>query len=137
MVLMTRYRAAAILMLIHGALMEVGTAIAVIPLVLLRVDAATVGEHFSFIVPYLQENLYLMMVMSGVFGVTRIIGAVGLLKNRLWGLALSVINCVVTMALMIFMLPAGLVDGALACGALVLMLTAYFGKRQIPAAATD
>ena len=72
-----------------------------------------------------------MMVMSAIFGTVRLIGAVGLLKNRKWGLVLSVINCVVTMALMIFMLPAGIVDGVLACTALVLILTQYFGKRKI------
>lgn len=71
------------------------------------------------------------MVMSGIFGTVRLIGAIGLLKNRLWGLALSVINCVVTMALMVFMLPAGIADGLLACTALVLMLIAYFGKRTL------
>lgn len=49
----------------------------------------------------------------------------------MWGLALTVVNCSVTMALMIFMLPAGLVDGLLSCTALVLALTAYFGKREI------
>jgi uncharacterized membrane protein (DUF2068 family) len=126
-----RYRIAAILMLVHGGVMELGVFVAVIPLLALGVDASTVSEHFSFIVPYLQENLYLMMVMSGVFGAVRIIGAVGLGVNRMWGLVLSVINCVVTMALMIFLLPAGILDGVLACSALVLMLTQYFGKMRI------
>jgi uncharacterized membrane protein (DUF2068 family) len=69
--------------------------------------------------------------MSGIFGITRIIGAIGLLKNRLWGLVLSVINCIITMILMVFMLPAGIVDGVLASAALILILTAYFGKRKI------
>jgi hypothetical protein len=58
---------------------------------------------------------------------------VGLGVNRMWGLVLSVINCVVTMALMIFLLPAGILDGVLACSALVLMLTQYFGKMRIVA----
>jgi hypothetical protein len=72
-----------------------------------------------------------MMVLSGIFGATRIIGAIGVLRNRLWGLALSVINCTVAMVLMVFMLPAGIVDGLLACAALVLLLTAYFGTRPL------
>jgi hypothetical protein len=29
----------------------------------------------------------------------------------MWGLVLSVINCVVTIALMMFLLPAGIMDG--------------------------
>lgn len=60
-----------------------------------------------------------------------VVGAIGVLRNRIWGLALSVINCVVTMALMIFLLPAGLVDGVLAGTALILLLTAYFGTRPL------
>ncbi|GHV32413.1 hypothetical protein FACS18949_03240 [Clostridia bacterium] len=79
----------------------------------------------------LQENLTLMLIMGGLFGTVRTIGAVGLLKNRMWGLSLSAINCVVTMTLMIFMLPAGVVDGILACSALIIILTQYFGKRRI------
>lgn len=126
-----RYKAAAILLIIQGGLMELGVCLALIPLVALGIEQDSAATHFSFIVPYLQENLYLMMLMSGVFGVIRLIGAIGLLKNRMWGLALTVINCSVTMALMIFMLPAGLVDGVLSCTALVLVLTGYFGKQEI------
>ncbi|MFC5928652.1 hypothetical protein D6T64_21790 [Cryobacterium melibiosiphilum] len=127
------YKAAAILLIVQGGLMEFGVFIAVIPLVILGVQQHQISDHFSFIVPYLQQNLYLMMVMSGVFGAVRLIGAIGLLRNRLWGLALSVINCVVTMALMIFLLPAGILDGLFSCTALILMLTAYFGNRTIVA----
>src|SRR5690606_5491251 len=43
--------------------------------------------------------LPVMMAMGGVFGTLRIIGSIGLLKNRLWGYALSLINCSVTLVL--------------------------------------
>ena len=66
-----------------------------------------------------------------IYGVLRLIGAIGLLKNRMWGLALSVINCVTTMILMMFMLPAGIADGILAGSALVLILIQYFGDKNI------
>lgn len=128
---MIRYRWAAILMIVHGGVMELGACIALIPIIASGMDPAKVGRYFHFIVPYLQDNLFLMMGMSGIFGIVRIIGAIGMLRNRLWGLALSVINCVVTMGLMIFVLPAGIADGILACAALILMLTAYFGTRQL------
>ena len=72
-----------------------------------------------------------MMAMGGIYGIVRVISAIGLLKSRMWGLDLSIINCVVTMALMIFMLPAGIMDGILACTSLVLILTQYFGKNKI------
>jgi uncharacterized membrane protein (DUF2068 family) len=128
---MKQYKIAAILMIIHGGLMELSVCLALIPLLILGVDAGQSSRYFSFIVPYFQDHLYLMMAMSGIFGITRIIGAIGLLKNRMWGLALSIINCVVTMILMVFMLPAGIADGLFAVAALILILTAYFGKRRI------
>ena len=125
------YKAAAILLIVQGGLMEFGVFIGVIPLILLGVEQGSISAHFSFIVPYLQENLYLMMAMSGVFGALRLIGAIGILRDRLWGLALSVINCVITMALMIFLLPAGILDGIFSGTALILILTGYFGTRTI------
>lgn len=129
--LIRTYRAAAVLMIVQGGIMELGAFIALIPLLAAGIDQADVGEHVTFIVPYLQENLYLMMAMSGIFGVIRIIGAVGVLRNRMWGWVLSVITCSVTMALMIFMLPAGIIDGLLSGTALVLLLTQYFGSRAL------
>ena len=81
--------------------------------------------------PYFQENLILMTLIGAIYGAVRIIGSVGLLKNRMWGLVLSVVNCVVTMCLMPFMLPVGIIDGLLACTALILMLSQYFGSKQI------
>lgn len=126
-----RYRAAAVLMLVHGGLMELGVFIALFPLLALGVDFDAVGQYFSFNVPFFQDHLVDMMLLSGVFGAIRVIGAIGVLRNRLWGLVLSVINCGVTLVLMVFMLPAGIVDGVLAGAALVLLLTAYFGARQL------
>ncbi len=128
---MRKYKIAAVLMIVHGGFMEFGGCLALIPLMAFQGDGMDYMQYFSFIVPYLQENLYLMMAMGGIYGIVRVIGAIGLLKNRMWGLVLSIINCVVTMALMIFMLPAGIMDGILACTSLILILTQYFGKKKI------
>lgn len=128
---MKKYRIAAILMIIHGGLMEVGGCLALIPVLVIGTDKIQMNQYFTFIVPYLQDNLNLMVAMGGLYGIVRVIGGVGLLKNRMWGLALSIINCVITMALMIFMLPAGIVDGILACTALILILMKYFGNKEI------
>lgn len=98
-------------------------------LVALNIPQASIAEHAdAFALPYLQENLYLMMAMSGVFSALRVLGAIGLLRNRLWGLGISLINCIVTFVLMVFLLPAGLVDGVLSGTALVLMLFARLGR---------
>lgn len=100
-------------------------------LLLMGIDSSVLAHGFSFIVPFFNEHLYLMMVMSGAFGALRTVGAIGLLRNRQWGYWLSVTNCVVTLTLMIFMLPAGIADGLLSGTALVLLLMARFGKAPI------
>ena len=128
---MKKYKIAAILMIIHGGFMEIGGVLCALPALILGSGKFDIGQYFSFKLQYFQDNLYMILFMGAIFGVMRIIGAIGLLKNRMWGLALSVINCVVTMILMMFMLPFGIQDGLLACIALVLILTQYFGNRKI------
>ena len=128
---MKRYKIAAWLMIIHGGFMEIGGVLCALPALILGSGKFDIGQYFSFKLQYFQDNLYMILFMGAIFGVMRIIGAIGLLKNRMWGLALSVINCVVTMILMMIMLPFGIQDGLLACIALVLILTQYFGNRKI------
>jgi len=128
---MKKYKIAAILMIVHGGFMELGGALAMIPTLWGGAGEYDVSQYFSFRLPYFQDNLYLMTVMGAMYGVLRLIGAIGLLKNRMWGLVLSVINCAVTLLLMMFLLPAGIMDGLLAGSALVLILTRYFGDRKI------
>lgn len=128
---MKKYKAAAILMIIHGGFMEIGGCIALIPILMLGNDKVDMSQYFSFIVPYFQKNMNLMVIIGAIYGIVRIIGAIGLLKNKMWGLMLSVINCIITMALMMFMLPAGIMDGILACSALVLILMQYYGNKKI------
>lgn len=128
---MKRYKAASILMFIHGAFMEIGGCLCLIPVFVMGGDQFDINQYISFIVPYFRDHMNLMLVMGAIYGIVRITGAVGLWKNKMWGLALSVINCVITMALMMFMLPAGIIDGILASTALILILTQYFGNQRI------
>lgn len=128
---MKKYRIAAVLMIIHGGFMEIGGVLCMIPAFMLGTDKFDIGQYFEFKLSYFQENLYLMMVMGAIYGVFRLIGAIGLLRNRMWGLVLSVINCVITVALMMFLLPAGIMDGILAGSALVLILMQYYGDKKI------
>lgn len=117
------------MLLVQGVLMEGLVFVGVLVLLTLNIPLASITENAEvFALPYLQDNLYLMMAMSGVFAALRILGAVGLLRNRLWGLGLSLINCVVTLVLMIFLLPAGLLDGVLSGTALVILLFAWLGR---------
>lgn len=128
---MKKYKIASILMFTHGAFLEIGGCLCLIPIFIMGSDKFDINQYFSFIVPYFRDNMNLMLIMGAIYGIIRIIGAVGLWKNRMWGLALSVINCVITMALMMFMLPAGIMDGIFACSVLILILTQYFGDKKI------
>ncbi len=128
---MKKYRVAAILMIIHGGFMELGGVFAMIPALLMGTDQYDIEKYFSFKLPYFQENLHMMVVVGALYGILRLVGAIGLWKNRMWGLALSLINCVVTLALMMFLLPAGILDGVLAGSALILILLQYFGAKEI------
>lgn len=128
---MKKYRIAAVLMIIHGGFMEIGGVLCMIPALMLGTDKFDIGQYFEFKLSYFQENLYLMMVMGAIYGVFRLIGAIGLLGNRMWGFVLSVINCVITVVLMMFLLPAGIMDGILAGSALILILMQYYGDKKI------
>ena len=128
---MKKYKIASVLMMIHGAFMEIGGCFCLIPIFILGADQFNINEYISFIVPYFQENMDLMLIMGMLYGIVRVIGAVGLWKNRMWGLVLSILNCIITMILMMFMLPAGIMDGVLACSSLILILTQYFGDKKI------
>ena len=128
---MKKYKIAAILMFIHGAFMEIGGCFCLIPIFVMGSDRFDVNQFISFIVPYFKNNMNLMLVIGAIYGIIRVIGAVGLWKNKMWGLVLSVINCVITLALMMFMLPAGIMDGVLASSSLILILTQYFGDKKI------
>lgn len=128
---MKKYKIASVLMMIHGAFMEIGGCFCLIPIFILGADKFNINEYISFIVPYFQENMDLMLIMGMLYGIVRVIGAVRLWKNRMWGLVLSILNCIITMILMMFMLPAGIMDGVLACSSLILILTQYFGDKKI------
>ena len=130
-IFMKKYRIAAVLMIIHGGFMEIGGVLCMIPALMLGTDKFDIGQYFEFKLSYFQENLYLMMVMGAIYGVFRLIGAIGLLRNRMWGLVLSVLNCVITVVLMMFLLPAGIMDGILAGSALILILMQYYGDKKI------
>ena len=66
-----------------------------------------------------------------IWGIFRIASGVGLYKNRKWGFMLSVITCIMAVSAMFEVLPFGLMDAVLGGVALFLMLTQYYGKKEI------
>lgn len=128
---MKKYKIAAILLIIHGGFMEIAGVLAMIPALLWGTDKYDVGQYFSFRLPYFQENLNMMIIMGAIYGVLRVIAAIGIFKNRMWGLVLAIILCCITLALMMFLLPAGIMDGVLSGATLVLILIQYFEKTNL------
>lgn len=115
----------------QAILMELSALILFVGVIAVGSDLGFMDGHPIFSMKYLQDNLELMMIMAGIFGALRLVGAVGLWKNRMWGFYLSLIMCIVTLVLMIFMLPAGIADGLLSGAALVCMLIAHSGTKTI------
>jgi len=119
---MKRYKIAAIIIIIHS-IIEIGGFFSVLPIWIFGIEAS---NFISFDPPTPD-----VAIAGLVWGTIRLTGGIGLLKNLKWGLALSVINCVIALALMMHLLPFGIMDGVLAGPALVLMLTQYFGKAKL------
>ena len=65
-----------------------------------------------------------------VFGIFRLVAGFGLLKNLKWGLVLSAIAYVVTVPMIFEYMPFGIMDGALAVSALILIVMQYFGSQK-------
>ena len=118
---MKRYKTAAIIIMLHS-LVEIGGFFSVLPLWL--------GAAQSELVPFDPPSPDIM-IAGLIWGTIRMIGGIGLIKNMMWGLVLSVINCIIAMAMMMTLLPFGIMDGVLAGTALILILTKYFDKKKI------
>ena len=121
---MKRLRIAAVIMIIHGLLELCG----LIPAVL--------ANHLPqlppiFALDFFKQNLALMGVMGAIFGIVRIVAAVKIWRNQMSGFVLGVIMGAVTLALMVFMIPSGIMDGVLAGAALIVLLDGYFTSRKI------
>jgi uncharacterized membrane protein (DUF2068 family) len=122
-------RAAAVLLLVQGVLMEGLVAVGLVVLLVLGIPQEAITDHARvFALPYLQDQLHPMMAMSGIFAALRITAGVALWRDRLWGLVLAAVMCGVTLVLMVFLLPAGILDGVLSGSALVLLLHARLGR---------
>ena len=65
---MKKYKIASLLMFIHGAFMEIGGSLCLIPIFIMGSDKFNINQYFSFIVPYFRDNMNLMLVMGAIYG---------------------------------------------------------------------
>jgi len=118
---MRRYKAAAIIIIIHG-LIEISGFFAVLPI--------WFGAEPSPLIPFDPPSLE-VLIGGVIWAALRIISGIGLLKGYKWAFVLALINCVLAISAMFEIMPFGLMDATLGGAALILMLTQYFGKQKL------
>ncbi len=84
-----------------------------------------------FIFEPLQNNMKMTMLLGVIFGFLRLAAVVGIAANFMWAWSLGVIISIVTLMVMTFYLPMGIVDGILSSITLLGLLIAYWGNRPI------
>ncbi len=85
----------------------------------------------KFIFAPLQENLKVTTLLGEIFGAIRIIAAIGIFLNLMWGWALGVVISIVTYVVMTVYLPMGIVDGIVSTITIIGLLVGYFGSQPI------
>jgi len=79
---------------------------------------------------WLHKTIYILLIFL-TFTSFRILAAVGILKNRMWGLWLALISTVLTLCVMPLFLPFGALDGVIAAPLLVLLLVGHLRSKAI------
>ncbi len=119
---------AAVALTLHG-LMEVA------PLLFMfrsKLGAQNMGRGSpKFIFEPLQNNMKMTTLLGVIFGLLRLAAVLGIAANFMWAWSLGVIISIVTLMVMTFYLPMGIVDGILSSTALISLLIAYWGSQPI------
>jgi hypothetical protein len=118
---------------VAGAALIIHGLIEIAPLLFKSVGSSPQGQGMQkFIFEPLQNNLKVTTLVGGIFGVVRIIAALGIFLSLMWGWALGVIISIVTFVVLTLYLPWGIMDGILSGIALIGLLIGYFGGQRIP-----
>ena len=115
-------RFAGILLIIHGLIELAGLAlINSMPHALISFGGLTDK--------LLEQNAFVIAIFGALWGITRIIAAVGAWSLRKWALSLGISLSIITMVAAIMIIPAGVTDTFLALPTLILLLYAWFGNK--------
>ena len=60
---MKKYKIASLLMFIHGAFMEIGGCLALIPVFVIGSDKFKINQYISFIVPYFKDKQLMKKIL--------------------------------------------------------------------------
>ena len=72
------------------------------------------------------ENTWFFVSIGVIWGAMRIVGAIGIFKNKKWAIALGIALEVATFAVAASLVPFGIIDMALAAPVLALLLYSLF-----------
>ena len=113
-------RIASILLIIHGLIELAG-------LVLINSMPHALISFGGLTDKLLEQNAFVIAIFGALWGLARIIAAVGAWSLRKWALILGISLSAITMVAAITIIPAGVTDTFLALPALILLLHAWFG----------
>ena len=123
---------ASILMLIYSVL-EMADSIVILLMILNLVPNLLLIFNFEvqLIQTLLESQPLSLAPIFWAFTLMRVVSAVGLFKNRLWGFWIGIINLIVTMILSIMFVPFSSFE-LLACSViLILLVVGYFKKKPL------
>lgn len=90
-----------------------------------------VGSGQIFVFEQLQNNINATCALGVIFGIIRLVAALGVFLNRKWGLVLGLLISTITYIIITFYLPLGIVDGVLSGIVLISLLLTVYGRRPI------
>jgi hypothetical protein len=123
---------ASILMLIYSVL-EMADSIVILLMILNIVPNLLLIFNFEvqLIQTLLESQPLSLAPIFWAFTLMRVVSAVGLFKNRLWGFWIGIISLIITMILSIVFVPFSSFE-LLACSViLILLVVGYFNKKPI------
>jgi hypothetical protein len=123
---------ASILMLIYSVL-EMADSIVILLMILNIVPNLLLIFNFEvqLIQTLLESQLLSLAPIFWAFTLMRVVSAVGLFKNRLWGFWIGIISLIITMILSIVFVPFSSFE-LLACSViLILLVVGYFKKKPL------
>jgi uncharacterized membrane protein (DUF2068 family) len=114
-------RIASILLILHGLIELAG-------LVFINSMPHALISFGGLTGPALKQNAATIAILGALWGIARLIAAVGAWSLRKWALILGISLSTITLVAAIMIIPAGVTDTVLALPTLTLLLYAWFGN---------
>jgi hypothetical protein len=110
-------RTAAILLFIFGSIELMGLMVLLIP--------------SEYLPENLAENPTFWALISGLYGIARIIAGVSIWRNQKWGVIFGLLLTLTTMIVAPTMIPSGVMDLVLAIVITICLLRALYGNKKV------